>query len=191
MNSISVLSNVCFLILIMIMTYTYTHLFLCSAGTGTTSRSFQRLKVQRVKDLVKESYRRKKQSNELEDDQQKAESSPSRMPVLSLDESDVLDEKKVIDVQKHNSKALRSGIKSSGRSFSSEFSAPSSKKWGNVDPVDSYRSKVDNVSKRGQKLKANSDFFSRKSFKELGCNDYIIDSLRSLQYIRPSHIQVI
>ncbi|KAI3465719.1 hypothetical protein Pfo_022382 [Paulownia fortunei] len=160
------------------------------AGGGATSRSFGRLKVQRVKDLVKESYRKKKQGNDLEDDQQKDESSPSRMPVVSYDESDQLDEQKVINVQKDTSKTFRSEIKSTGRVVSSsEFSAASSKGWGNVEPINIYRSKADNVSKKGQTLKANTDFFSRKSFKELGCSDYIIESLRSLQYVRPSHIQ--
>ncbi|KAK4420876.1 DEAD-box ATP-dependent RNA helicase 50 [Sesamum alatum] len=158
------------------------------AGGGATSRSFGRLKVQRVKNLVKESYRKKKQGNDLEDDEQKAESSPSHVAVVSYDGSDLLDDQEVVNVQKDTSKAFRSVSKSTGKAFS-DFSATSSKRWGNVEPIHSYRSKMDGVPKKGQKLKANSDFFSRKSFKELGCSDYIIESLRSLQYVRPSHIQ--
>ncbi|KAK6142330.1 hypothetical protein DH2020_022678 [Rehmannia glutinosa] len=160
------------------------------AGGGATNRSFGRLKVQRVKDLVKESYRKKKQSNDLEDDQLKGETSQSRVPVISYDKSDLLDEQKGINVQKDTTKDVRSYIKSPRRAdSSSEFSAASSKGWGSVRSVDSYRPKVDNVSKKGQALKAHNDFFSRKSFKELGCSDYIIESLRSLNYVRPSHIQ--
>lgn len=170
---------------------TYACIFGGPAGGGATSRSFGRLKVQRVKDLVKESYRKKKQGNDLEDDQQKAESSPSHVPVVSYDGSDPFDEQEVVNVQKDGSKAFRSVIKSTGQVVSfSEFSATSSKGWGNVETINSYRSKVDGVPKKGQKLKANSDFFSRKSFKELGCSDYIIESLRTLQFVRPSHIQV-
>ncbi|KAL0320247.1 UNVERIFIED_CONTAM: DEAD-box ATP-dependent RNA helicase 50 [Sesamum radiatum] len=89
-------------------------------------------------------------------------------------------------------KSLHSVSKSTRQVVSfSDFSATSSKRWRNVEPIDSYRPKVDGIQKKGQKLKANSDFFSRKSFKELGCSDYIIESLRSLQYVRPSHIQVL
>ncbi|KAL0406088.1 UNVERIFIED_CONTAM: DEAD-box ATP-dependent RNA helicase 50 [Sesamum latifolium] len=157
---------------------------------GATSRSFGRLKVQRVKNLVKESYRKKKQANDLEDDQQKAETSPSHAEVVSYDGSDLLDEQEVVNVQKDTSKASRSVSKSTRQVVSfSDFSATSSKRWRSVEPIHSYRPKVDGIPKKGQKLKANSDFFSRKSFKELGCSDYIIESLRSLQYVRPSHIQ--
>ncbi|KAL0328135.1 UNVERIFIED_CONTAM: DEAD-box ATP-dependent RNA helicase 50 [Sesamum calycinum] len=160
------------------------------AGGGATSRSFGRLKVQRVKNLVKESYRKKKQGNDLEDDQQKAETSPSHVEVVSYDESDLLDEQEVVNVQKDTSKAFRSVSKSTRQVFSfSDFSATSSKGWRNGETVHSYRPKVDGIPKKGQKLKANSDFFSRKSFKELGYSDYIIESLRSLQYVCPSHIQ--
>ncbi|KAL2252182.1 UNVERIFIED_CONTAM: DEAD-box ATP-dependent RNA helicase 50 [Sesamum indicum] len=160
------------------------------AGGGATSRSFGRLKVQRVKNLVKESYRKKKQGNDLEDEEQKAETSPSHVEVVSYDGSDLLDEQEVVNVQKDTSKAFRSSSKSTGQVSSFlDFSATSSKGWRNVEQIHSYRPKVDGIPKKGQKLKANSDFFSRKSFKELGCSDYIIESLRSLQYVRPSHIQ--
>ncbi|KAL8045338.1 hypothetical protein ABFX02_08G107000 [Erythranthe guttata] len=159
-------------------------------GAGTTSRNFGRLKMQRIKDIVNESYKKKKQvNNELEDDHQKHESPPSRVP---FDDSDLSDEEEVITVKKYTSKALRKS--GSGRDASSEFSAASKKRWGDVDPLNSYRSNsyrpmVENDSSKGYKSKATSDFFSRKSFKELGCNDNVIESLRSLQYTRPSHIQ--
>ncbi|KAL8511023.1 hypothetical protein ACS0TY_017741 [Phlomoides rotata] len=153
------------------------------AGAGATSRSFGRLKVQRVKDITKESYRRKKQGNDPEDDLQKGESSPNGVQLESYDEE------KVIDGQK-DTKSFRSVFKSTGQGgSSSEFSVPSSKKWGGVAQVDTYRSNTDDVSTKGRKLKDDSNFFSRKSFKELGCSDYIIESLRNLHYIRPSNIQ--
>ncbi|KAL7142183.1 hypothetical protein ABFS83_08G107000 [Erythranthe nasuta] len=159
-------------------------------GAGTTSRKFGRLKVQRIKDIVNESYNKKKQvNNELEDDDQKHESPPSRVP---FDDSDLSDEEEIINVKKYTSKALRKSA--GGRDASSEFSAASKKRWGDVDPLNSYRSNsyrpmVENESSKGHKSKATSDFFSRKSFKELGCNDNVIESLKSLQYTRPSHIQ--
>lgn len=154
-------------------------------GAAATSRSFGRLKVQRVQDIVKESYRKKTQGNDLEDGQLKGESSPNGVQVESYDEE------KVIDGQKDILKSLRSDVKSTGRGgSSSEFSVPSSKRWGGVAQVDTYRSNTEDVSNKGRKLKDDSNFFSRRSFKELGCSDYIIESLRNLQYIRPSNIQV-
>ncbi|KAG8364669.1 hypothetical protein BUALT_Bualt18G0022500 [Buddleja alternifolia] len=157
------------------------------ARGGGTSRSFGRLKVQRVNDIVKESYRKKKLGNDLEDDRQNEETSPSHLPVVSYDEFDALDEQ---SVRKDTSKAFRSNTKSARKVVSSsEFSAGASKGWGSVGSVDTYRPKVENISKKGQKIKANNDFFSRKSFKELGCSDNVIESLRNLQFVRPSHIQ--
>jgi len=41
-----------------------------------------------------------------------------------------------------------------------------------------------------RKMTTDSGFFSRKSFKDLGCIDDMIESLRSLSFVRPSHIQV-
>ncbi|XP_051135249.1 DEAD-box ATP-dependent RNA helicase 50 [Andrographis paniculata] len=156
------------------------------AGEGGTSRSFGRLKVKRVKDLVKESYRRKKQGSDLEYCQQNAESPPSNVPEVSSNESDQFDEPKIIEDSSHS----HSYITSSGPAVSlSEFSATSSKRWGNVESADSYRYKADKMPKKGPKIKLSDDFFSRKSFKELGCSDYIIESLNKLQYVQPSHIQ--
>ncbi|KAL3631578.1 DEAD-box ATP-dependent RNA helicase 50 [Castilleja foliolosa] len=148
---------------------------------ATTKRSFGRLKVQRVQNIVKESYRKIKQIDDLEDDQ-------LNEPVISYDESD---EQEVINVQNDTTKAVRSFIKSRNKQAvsSSRSSDSSSRGWGTVRSVDSYRPKTDNLSKKGEMIKANNDFFSRKSFKELGCTDYVIEALRSLQFIRPSHIQ--
>ncbi|CAN6469798.1 unnamed protein product [Victoria cruziana] len=38
---------------------------------------------------------------------------------------------------------------------------------------------------------AGGDFFSRKSFKSLGCSESMIDALRNLNILRPSHIQAL
>ncbi|KAL6561496.1 hypothetical protein OROMI_017097 [Orobanche minor] len=142
------------------------------AGGGETKRNFGRLKVQRVQNLVKESYRTIKQSNDLQDDQLEEETSPSRVSVVSYDE---LDEQKDINACKDTKRSVRPHIKSHLEAVSSsESSAAPPKGWGNVRPVASYRPKADSVSKRGQMLKADSDFFSIKSFTELGCTDYII-----------------
>ncbi|XP_028120654.1 DEAD-box ATP-dependent RNA helicase 50 isoform X1 [Camellia sinensis] len=61
--------------------------------------------------------------------------------------------------------------------------------WGNGRSTynDEYIS-TDNV-KHSRKLPADGAFFSRKSFRELGCNDNLIESLRGQHIVRPSRIQ--
>ncbi|XP_073029620.1 DEAD-box ATP-dependent RNA helicase 50 isoform X1 [Primulina eburnea] len=163
------------------------------AHEGVTNRSFGRLKVQRIRDLVKESHRKKKLDNELEGDQQKAESTPSRVPHVLSEESNLLDEQSYSStggIKGDTSKASSSSFHSARRdAFSSKVPMTSSKRWHNVEAANVYRSKVYGISKKEQNLKASNDFFSRLSFKELGYSDSIIESLKNLQYVRPSHIQ--
>ncbi|CAL5394810.1 unnamed protein product [Camellia sinensis] len=61
--------------------------------------------------------------------------------------------------------------------------------WGNGGSTynDEYIS-TDNV-KHSRKLPADGAFFSQKSFRELGCNDNLIESLSGQQIVRPSRIQ--
>ncbi|KAK4486914.1 hypothetical protein RD792_006223 [Penstemon davidsonii] len=166
------------------------HLSVDEARGGGTSRSFGRLKVRRVRDIVNESYRKKKQGNDLEDDEEKPEFKTSVVPVESHDESDMLHDRKDLSAKKDTPKAVRGNTHSAGRVVSSSrVSAGSSKGWHNVEPTNSYRPKTNDISRKGQDVKADGDFFSRKSFKEVGCSDYVTESLRKLQYLRPSHIQ--
>lgn len=109
---------------------------------------------------------------------------------MSHDEPNSLDEQVVSCVKKDASKKIHSRVRSARQNVLSIASAASSKGWGNVEPSDSYGYKVDDISKKLKKLNIKSDFFSRKSFEELGCSDYIIESLGNQNYIRPSHIQV-
>lgn len=52
-------------------------------------------------------------------------------------------------------------------------------KWGSIS--DSYEKK--------RTLYEGSSFFSKKSFRDLGCSAYLIESLRKQMFERPSHIQ--
>ncbi|KAJ8430407.1 hypothetical protein Cgig2_015899 [Carnegiea gigantea] len=60
--------------------------------------------------------------------------------------------------------------------------------WSNQEPRQSSRAAFREL-KHVQKFSAGSDFFSRKFFKDLACSDFMIDSLKALGYVRPSHIQ--
>lgn len=64
--------------------------------------------------------------------------------------------------------------------------------WGYGETMRNFEFETTNIPKRrgkGNSL-ADSDFFSGKSFRDLGCSDYMIESLRGQLFVRPSHIQV-
>lgn len=63
--------------------------------------------------------------------------------------------------------------------------------WGYGETMRNFEFETTNIPKRrgkGNSL-ADSDFFSGKSFRDLGCSDYMIESLRGQLFVRPSHIQ--
>lgn len=89
--------------------------------------------MQIVQNLVKESYRRIKQSNDLEDDQLEEETSPLRVSVVSYDE---LDEQKDINASKNTTRSVRPHIKSHLEAVSSsESSAAPPKGWEMQDQL--------------------------------------------------------
>ncbi|XP_047947970.1 DEAD-box ATP-dependent RNA helicase 50 isoform X1 [Salvia hispanica] len=156
------------------------------AGVGGMSRSFGRLKVQRVKDLVKESYRKKIQGD---DQREKSSEYPNHDELYN--DPDLKEQRESMSDEEDTSEASSSSVKSIGRGASSSgFPVLAPKRWGGVEAADSYRRyRPDDLSKKELKFKASNDFFSRKSFTELGCSDIIVESLRKMQYVRPSHIQ--
>lgn len=79
--------------------------------------------------------------------------------------------------------------KGNSTNASSKVSATRSKGWNEREPRRSYRVELGDP-KPTRKYDAGSDFFSRKSFRELGCCDEMIETLRAQDFVRPSHIQV-
>ncbi|CAK7327463.1 unnamed protein product [Dovyalis caffra] len=69
----------------------------------------------------------------------------------------------------------------SSSSYSRRSSSSHSRGWGKG--VDSRSTQVS--VERGHE----NDFFSRKSFRDLGCTDFMIESLKGQVFVRPSHIQ--
>ncbi|KAL6976551.1 DEAD-box ATP-dependent RNA helicase 50 [Sarracenia purpurea var. burkii] len=63
--------------------------------------------------------------------------------------------------------------------------------WGNGLSTHNVQFKPRENVKRWSKLPSESAFFSQKSFRELGCNDSMIESLRGQLIQRPSHIQAL
>ncbi|KAK2643818.1 hypothetical protein Ddye_019013 [Dipteronia dyeriana] len=68
-------------------------------------------------------------------------------------------------------------------------SAASLRGWGDGGSIHNPEYESTNLPKQRWKLNAEKDFFSRKSFKELGCTDFIIESLKQQLFMRPSRIQ--
>lgn len=70
-------------------------------------------------------------------------------------------------------------------------SAANLRGWGGGGPVHDFKTESADLLKQRRKLStgSGSGFFSRKSFRDLGCTDYMIESLRGQLFLRPSNIQ--
>lgn len=67
---------------------------------------------------------------------------------------------------------------------SASSSASALRGWGGG------RSQFQSTDNLQRKFNSDKDFFSRKSFKDLGCAPYLIHSLKEQNFLRPSQIQV-
>lgn len=157
---------------------------------GVTA-SFSRLKAQRVKALVNKQEGRLKQITEI---------------VEHIDDSDVPTDNsnKHISVNKYLNSHTRRGSgrfsdpdgdytrtrRDGGRVMGSVESDAYLRERGTGNSIRNLKHESTYVSKQRHKLSANRDFFSRKSFKELGCSDFMIESLKQQHFLRPSQIQV-
>lgn len=165
-----------------------------STGIG----NFGRLKAQKVKSLVMRSAHLKRENSKRP--------SINRSDKSYFDDSD--DEESVSERRKpvSSDSAIRANMNRSSRnertrtahslnsllsqhrgdddsSFPSSEAPSGSKRWGNVTDV--------TFGQQNRKPKGPLDnaFFSRKSFKEIGCSDDILRAFRIFEFPRPSHIQ--
>lgn len=65
--------------------------------------------------------------------------------------------------------------------------APLKKGWGG----EGFRYDSTDVPQRRRRLSNEGAFFSKKSFRDVGCSDYMVDALRVQLIHRPSHIQAV
>lgn len=171
--------------------------------SSKVTRSFGRLKVQRVRDLSRRSQKKKQENKAFNNVEQNSDSTlleisetGGTMENVTAGDNETYsrgaDDHEIEQFPKHHSeerKGLVSDIGSGGSDVSSSRVAYNSfRGWGGRGPIHNYSS-VEDVSPRRRNLSDKSSFFSRKSFKDLGCSDYMIDSLRALNFLRPSHIQ--
>lgn len=145
------------------------------ATSKGVSRSFERLRAHRVRDLGRVSSWEKDQKD----------GNPSSEPIASEEET-VLAKQNKLNVTKDvpnvpglEVQAVDSSI-STSRDLSSSQRGPTAEELGRISM---------NVSSKLRKSNTAGDFFSRKSFKDLGCTDYMLQFLSSQLLAYPSHIQ--
>ncbi|KAL3750457.1 hypothetical protein ACJRO7_011459 [Eucalyptus globulus] len=144
-----------------------------TASVSGLGRGFGRLKLLRVKSLAEKSSKLKQASGK--DYEPVVESVPLDMPDLSFSKLDLLGKQKEAEPNKRGISTTRVvGTKHLVCSSYADFRG-----WGR-----GYLS-------LHRKVSSNSDFHGRKSFEDLGCSDYMIESLRKQHFLCPSHIQVL
>nr|ACL54708.1 unknown [Zea mays] len=174
-----------------------------SQGIG----NFGRFKAQKIKSLVTRSAHRKRESSNRSSTAWSDESSFNG----SDDEEESYFERRkhVSDSERHPkmSSGSRDGRTRSAHSLSSVLSqyrgdddtdfpgseaTSGSKRWGNVADVtygrqnQKQREPLNFPQRKGP---LDGGFFSRRSFKEIGCSDEMLGALRNFDFPRPSHIQ--
>lgn len=184
-----------------------------ASGLGV-ARSFGRLKVQRVKALSKRHSQLKEGSREYDDEPTREAFGHSRSEVESqtrnkkstthkhedkvpgaerlraIRESILRSNTEEMDIRVNHSKP---GVRHENYATEHPVAGGSNagiRGWGKGGSSQDFLSESVDLHKQNKKVSANSDFFSRKFFTDLGCNEYLIESLRKQLFVRPSHIQV-
>lgn len=162
-------------------------------GRSTSIGNFGRLKAQKVKVLARRSAHLKR-----EDSGRISTSRFSESPSDESDEDGTYFERDRARNTRQNSRSrddktrgahslnsvLRQYRGADDLDFPGSEATSGSKRWGNISDVTFGRQN------QRQKGPLDSGFFSRRSFKEIGCSDEILGALRSFGFPRPSHIQV-
>ncbi|GJN30036.1 hypothetical protein PR202_gb18310 [Eleusine coracana subsp. coracana] len=161
-------------------------------GGSTGIGNFGRLKAQKVKSLVMRSAHLKRENSKSASINR---SDKSTFYDSYDEEESFFERRKAVSPGRANSRNERSRSAHSLNSVLSQYrgdddmgsqssEAPSgSKKWGNVTDV------TFGLQNRKPKGPLDNGFFSRKSFKEIGCSDEILRAFRNFEFPRPSHIQ--
>ncbi|XBH88482.1 hypothetical protein VPH35_075758 [Triticum aestivum] len=158
-----------------------------NAGVG----SFGRLKAQKVQALarrsaVRTSIARRSESSYADSDEDGSKSGRRKFvpdPARRAKQNDDSRDERSRAVRSLNS-VLRQYKGDDDSDLSDEEAAFGPKVWGKVADATSYRRED-----RKQKVPLDSGFFSRRSFKEIGCGDEILGALRTFGFPQPSHIQ--
>ncbi|KAG6758783.1 hypothetical protein POTOM_035244 [Populus tomentosa] len=137
--------------------------------TKGVAANFGKLKAHKLKLIARKA---KQQFNKNQHFREEEEEEADKEPI-----SRNSDERGVNRTSRHDIKPRKSDSKVAGTHISSSHS----RGWGKG--IDSRSMQVS--MQRGHE----NDFFSRKSFRDLGCTDFMIESLKGQVFVRPSHIQ--
>ncbi|WOL03222.1 DEAD-box ATP-dependent RNA helicase 50 [Canna indica] len=161
------------------------------APTGGALGSFRRLKAQKVKALLKKS------SKNYVGNQVGSVTNPNKSPSHDVNHRDPsgTTRRRYMNL-KHNSTLQKEveGTESfdmhpkqeNGASYPSVPIGSSLRGWSGAA---SYRISTNSQLKQHRKKGTEGGFFSRKSFKDVGCTDDMVEALRVLTFARPSNIQ--
>ncbi|KAL3354108.1 hypothetical protein AABB24_018655 [Solanum stoloniferum] len=179
-----------------------------ASNRGSTG-NFGRLKFRRMRDLVRKSYTKNKERDVIEHDEHNVRNTSSQSSTSSYGEPDQLKEKQKLSARalakiqqlesrKNSPKTIRMEDEGYNGEFDAESarlvdsgskaSASSLRGWGGGQSIH-HRSMGEEISRGRQNLDDRNNFFSRKSFQDMGCSDYMIEALRNQHFVRPSHIQ--
>jgi len=182
--------------------------YTAAGGGGTGIGNFGRLKAQKIKSLVTRSAHRKRESSNRSSTNRSDESSfdgsddeeesyfERRKPVSDSERRAKLSSDSR-DARTRSAHSLTSvlgqyrGVYDTG--FPASEATSGSKVWGNIADVtygrqnQKQREPLNFPQRKGP---LDSGFFSRRTFKEIGCSDEILGALRNFDFPRPSHIQV-
>ncbi|OAY33313.2 hypothetical protein MANES_13G083900v8 [Manihot esculenta] len=144
-----------------------------------TPSTFRKLKAHKLKLLMKKTSQnfRETMATGMREDMKSSDAYAKHGELQILDNEIIQDESQI-------SFRKRAGPKHSAPAGSSD-----SRGWGNVGHVHSLKSKSTTPLQMQKKSSADNDFFSRESFKDLGCGDFMVESLKGQLFLRPSHIQ--
>ncbi|CAN4119753.1 unnamed protein product [Withania somnifera] len=180
-----------------------------ASNRGSTG-NFDRLKFGRMRDLVRKSYKKNKEGDVIDHIEDNVRDASFQSSISSYSEPDQLREKQTSSVpqalakiqQLSSRKNSQKTIRKEDEGYLSEFdaesaqlvdpgskaSASSLRGWGSGGSIH-HTSKGEEVSRERRNLDDRNNFFSRKSFQDMGCSDYMIEALRNQHFVRPSHIQ--
>ncbi|KAL9353576.1 hypothetical protein Peur_056256 [Populus x canadensis] len=136
--------------------------------TKGVAANFGKLKAHKLKLIARKAKQQFNKHQHFREEEEEADKEP-----ISRNS----DERGVNRTSRHDIKPRKSDSKVAGTHISSSHS----RGWGKG--VDSGSMQVS--MQRGYE----NDFFSRKSFRDLGCTDFMIESLKGQVFVRPSHIQ--
>ncbi|KAJ6313697.1 hypothetical protein OIU77_015060 [Salix suchowensis] len=135
---------------------------------GVAAR-FGKLNAHKLKLIARKAKQQlNKRQQFREEEEEEAEKEPS---------SRNSDDRGVYRTSRHDTKPRKSDSKTAGTHISSSYS----RGWGRGVGSRSMQFSM----QRGHE----NDFFSIKSFRDLGCTDFMIESLKGQVFVRPSHIQ--